>query len=100
MSADNTIVVMGFGDGTYKVGHFQNAEELYWNEYSKSFTEELNLNSVQLFFDGLDLFFSYEDVMKEAVRLHDDIGYVEYGIRFIRTDKSWNEIGVYQDENE
>lgn len=100
MSADNTILIMGFGDETYRVGHFQNTENLYWNEKSQSFSENLNLDMVQLFFGGLDSYLNYEDAFKEATILYEDVGYVEYGIRVIRTDLTWKEIEVYSNENE
>lgn len=83
MSADNTILVAKFPDG-WRVLHTQGAESIEDDNHTpQNVVDCLRL----LAFGSLIVFDNEDDAFVYAKELYQEIGYVEYGIRWCEYDR-------------
>jgi hypothetical protein len=81
MSADNTIFVGKCADGII-VKEIGAAEDLYYDDDSKEYTDSLVLKQVQEKFNGAERFNTFTEAYKYAVTIMEDHD-VEYGTKTI-----------------
>ncbi len=96
MSADNTIGVMEFSDGEFRVAHFQNAEELCIDENGNVWGNIVPTKAFE-FFRRAQSFKNKEIALIYADELLEEIGYVEYGVVEYYFPATWAEIVALQD---
>lgn len=90
MSADNTIVILHLSDQT-RVAHLQAMENLFFSiveEKMMPFTVASRI--VERFYDEPVIL--EHSAREYAIALHNEIGYVEYGIVEISIDKTWEQV--------
>jgi hypothetical protein len=91
MSADNTIVILKLKD-QWRVKHVFALDNLRW-KYGDSDPSPSPLSSrVFEYFRDAKIFYNSDASQKEAEKLLEKIGYVEYGIAEVEMDLSWEEL--------
>lgn len=88
MSADNTIGILitrrrdGQKGQEYRVAHAQAIENIeYQPDYPSAAHPVLNREYARSLFGSSKMFLNKDDAYREATRLYDAVGDVEYGIR-------------------
>lgn len=95
MSADNSIIILKTKD-EFRVGHFQAHDNLYWI-WGDTSNDLIVPIRVFEFFHNIDPISATEENCQEKVlslahKLHDEIGYVEYGIIAIEIKNTFKEL--------
>lgn len=95
MSADNTILVLELSNNEYRVKHVQNAEELYfyWNEHTDFSLVPVSIRVFE-FFHNSGSISTLQEATNFAYDLYQKYEYIEYGVKFIKLNKTWLEILV------
>jgi len=81
MSADNTITIFRFNDGSFRVGHVQAVEQFY----GLSESNEGDGDSLR-YLKEFPLFKTIDEAYDYAIELERDCDIVEYGITEIDVD--------------
>lgn len=81
MSADNTVMILCTA-GEYRVAHVQNAEDVLDND-SNSTVNVPNWTWIRPYFDKARVFKSHDQAFGYAMRLEEELDFVEYGIETV-----------------
>ncbi len=100
MSADNTILI-----GSFPVPPFPSRMRIYYVSHvqamencqdSDDFPQELVDSSRVMFFCDAPHFFTKAEAMTRAIQMHEEIGYVEYGIQSLDFDRPLPSMNNYE----
>jgi len=94
MSADNGIYILTtLKDDSieYRVAHLQAVDNIYWDDKIKkeTFDDDVMIKNAREMWIDFKYFKSKKKAIDYAIKLHDKIGYVEYGISFIEIDREF-----------
>jgi hypothetical protein len=95
MSADNTILILKTKDG-YRVEHVQASDNLYFTWAGKDKVDSSRPIAARIFefFQASRFFKDTSSAFDAAIKLKDEIGYVEYGIEHICVDDTFEEVVI------
>lgn len=91
MSADNGIYVLETNEGQQRVIHAQAIENLHWNHVSSSMTSQPVCTRIIEYF-GNSKATRNKNVAFYVARKMAETQFTEYGICFIKIDKTWKQI--------
>jgi G:T-mismatch repair DNA endonuclease (very short patch repair protein) len=82
VSADNAIVILETKGPEYRVAHIMGPDGIRYDEVKNDYTSDPDvlIKNAREYWKGCKVFTDKEDAVKEAIRLHEEIGWTEYGI--------------------
>jgi hypothetical protein len=93
MSADNTVMILCTA-GEYRVAHVQNAEDVLDDPHDSRATVNVpNWTWIRSYFDKARVFRSHDQALGYAMRLEEELDFVEYGIETVTFTEAYPKIG-------